>query len=87
MNRIFRYILAALVGAVGGYLCLIVAANLEDWQFYTIRSFVTGQSVMSQIVEHPADRWVVPVLSVVFVSFGSALGIFLARWFRTTGSP
>jgi hypothetical protein len=66
---------------------LVIAANLENWQFYSIRTFVTGKSVMSEIVIHPADRWVVPVLLVVFISLGSALGILIARWFRPAALP
>ena len=74
-----RYILAALAGAAAGYACMTIAANLEDWQFYTIRSLVIGRSAMSEIVAHPADKWIVPVLLVVFVSLGATLGVCLAR--------
>jgi len=41
---------AGFTGAAVGYLFLTVAANLEDWQFYTLRWVVTGRSAMSEIV-------------------------------------
>ena len=34
---------------------------------------------MSEIVAHPADRWVVPVLLALFVGGGAAAGVLLAR--------
>jgi hypothetical protein len=77
-----RYSLAALGGALAGYLSLTVMANLETWQFYTLRSLVTGRTVMSEIVEQPIDRWVVPVLLVVSVGGGAVVGMLLARWSR-----
>jgi len=80
MQSKLRYTLAFLAGVAGGYACLTIAANLEDWQFYTIRSFVTGKTVMSEIVAHPADRWIAPMLLVVFGFLGGALGLLFARW-------
>jgi hypothetical protein len=87
MHPAFRYFLAAFVGGAVGYLGLFILANVEDWQFYTIRSLVTGKIVMSEIVEHPADGWVAPVLFVTFISIGSALGILTARRLRRADSP
>jgi hypothetical protein len=77
-----RYLLSAFAGVIVGYMCLTLAANLEDWQFYTIRSLVTGKLVMSEIVAHPADRWVVPVLLAASVSLGAASGVLVAIRFR-----
>jgi hypothetical protein len=73
---------SAVVGAVIDYLCLTVVANLEDWQFYTLRSFVTGRLAMVEIVDHPADRWIVPILLTAFVTAGAVGGILVARRFR-----
>ena len=67
LTRAARYNLAALGSATVGYLVLVIAANLENWQFYALRSLVTGQTVQSEIVAHPAGRWVVPALPAVFV--------------------
>mgnify|MGYP001096357271 CR=1 FL=1 len=69
----------AVAGAATGYLTLFVLANLEDWQFYTIRSLVTGRRVMSEIVAHPADRWVGPALFVGFMGGGAMAGALMAR--------
>jgi hypothetical protein len=66
-------------GAFLGYVCLTIFANLEGWQFYTIRSLVTGETAMSRIIEHPADRWVVRSLFFVFVLGGAFVGMWLAR--------
>jgi hypothetical protein len=73
-----RAVRAALAGAAGGicgYLACAVAANLEAYQFYTVRRWVTGESVMSSIVQHPADRWVTPAIVILFVSVGVAAGV------------
>jgi hypothetical protein len=51
-------VFAGAVGAAFSYFILVVIANLEDWQFYTLRSFITGKEAMSEIVAHPADKWV-----------------------------
>ena len=77
-----RYAFSALAGAFAGYMLLVVLANLEDFQFYTLRSAVTGRTAMSQIVEHPADRWIAPALFVVFLSAGAVAGVLAARWCR-----
>jgi hypothetical protein len=65
---------AALLGVLAGYVCLTILANMENFQFYTIRSFVTGEEHMSQIVQHPADEWVAPVLLLVFCPMGAMVG-------------
>jgi hypothetical protein len=71
--------LAALAGSAVGYACLSVIANLEDRPFYALRSFVTQRSAMSEIVTHPADRWIVPVLLAGSVSLGAASGVLIAK--------
>jgi hypothetical protein len=90
MVKVLRYLLSALAGAFVGYVCLALFANLESFQFYTIRSFVTGQSAMSEIMEHPADQWVGLVIWVVFLGCGAAVGVRVSQWiwsrFRKTGS-
>ena len=77
-----RYTLAATCGAAAGYFALTVAANLEGRQFYSLRSLATGRSAMSEIVAHPADRWVVPVLLALSIGGGAAAGVLLARRHR-----
>ena len=66
-------------GAFAGYVLLIVLANMEDWQFYTIRSTITGETAMSQIVQHRADRWIFLLLHILFVLGGAFAGIWTAR--------
>jgi hypothetical protein len=87
MHPVPRTSLAAIAGAAVGYFCLFIVANLEDIQFYTIRSLVTGKESGIEIISHPADEWVAPVLLVVFVLTGSVLGILTARRRRPTASP
>jgi hypothetical protein len=82
MARIVRNTLGGLTGAAIGYFALCIAANLENWQFYTLRSFVTGRTAMSQIVADPADRWVTPVLLVLFVSGAAVAGALFTRCLR-----
>lgn len=62
-----------------GYLCLTALANCENFQFYTIRSIVTGRRAMSEIVDHPADRFVVPILFAVFVVGGAITMMWLTK--------
>ncbi len=80
VTRAFRLTRAGTGGTVAGYFVLTVAANLETWQFYRLRSWVTGRVVMSEIVAHPADRWVVPVLLALFVGGGAAAAVLLTGW-------
>ncbi len=75
------HLTAALVGASVGFLCLTIAANLGEWSFYTLRSLVTGRTAMSEIVYHPADTFVVPLLLVVFVGGGAMSGVWLRKRF------
>lgn len=75
---------SAAIGGVVGYGAFVVAANSEGWQFYTIRSFVTGRKVMSEITMHPADQWVKPMLFFLFVGVGVLGGVLsvgpLKQW-------
>ena len=80
MIRAAWYVLAALAGAATGFAGLTVLANLENFSLYTIRSLVTGKRAMSEIVNHPADRWVVPVLLAMFLIGGAATGVALIKW-------
>jgi len=52
---------------------------MEAWQFYTIRSTLTGETAMSRIVAHPADRWIVLGLFTSFVFGGAFAGFWVAR--------
>jgi hypothetical protein len=79
----WRTIFYGFGGAFVGYACLTILANLEDWQFYTIRSFVTGETAMSEITQHPADRWVMHGLVFGFILGGAAVGFWLARQHTT----
>lgn len=83
MLTAIRKAVAAIGGALVGYLCLTVMANLERWQFHSIRSWVTGKSAMSDIVAHPADQWVIPVLLVAFVCGGAACGVWIASQLKS----
>jgi hypothetical protein len=75
---IITYVGAAAFGVSGGFTAYFIAGNLEDWAFYAIRSRVTGKSVMSEIVDHPADKWVIPLLLILFPLTGGLLGVLTA---------
>ena len=77
--RAWRTVVFGMAGSVIGYILLTILANLEQWQFYTIRSFVTGRTAMSEIVEHPADGWVQLILLLVFTFGGLYAGLRIAR--------
>ena len=83
MSVASQYALSALAGAAVGYFCCVFAANLEDWQFYSIRSFVTGRTAMSEIVAHPADGWVFDVIWTLFVAGGATVGVLVAQQFQS----
>lgn len=74
----WKTVLFGLGGAILGYVLLTILANLEPWQFYTIRSLVTGKTVMSEIVAHPADRWVQVALFLGFIFGGTYVGFRIA---------
>jgi hypothetical protein len=74
-----RTVLFGFGGAFVGYVFLTFLANMESWRFYTIRSTLTGETAMSQITQHPADRWIVSGLFVSFVFGGAFLGFLVAR--------
>ena len=75
---ILRTVLFGFGGAFLGFMFLTILANMESWQFYTIRSTLTGETAMSQITQHPVDRWIVFGLFVSFI-FG---GAFTGFWVR-----
>jgi hypothetical protein len=66
-------------GAFAGYAALTILANLEPWDFYTIRSALTGETAMSRIIEHPADRWIILGLFISFIFGGAFAGFWIAR--------
>ena len=72
-------ILYGLGGAFVGFLFLTMLASIEVWPFYTIRSTLIGESAMSRIVAHPADRWIVLGLTSGFILVGTFAGLRLAR--------
>ena len=67
------------VGAFVGYVILFVLANIEPWQFYTIRSTFTGERAMADIVSHPADIWICRALFIITIGGGGLAGLWLAR--------
>jgi hypothetical protein len=79
VRRALRHTAYGFGGAFVGYVLLVIFANLESWQFYTIRSAITGESAMSRITMHPADPWIKLGLFVAFIGGGIAAGIWLAR--------
>ena len=66
-------------GAFLGYVLWHLLGSLEDWQYYAIRSAVTGETAMSSIIAHPADRWVVWGLFLGFIFGGTFAGFAIAR--------
>jgi hypothetical protein len=78
MRKTIGVFLAVLMGAGCGELAFRFAGSLENFPFYTLRHWVTGKSVMSEIVYHPADNWIIPAVEVFFDLSGVALGLLLA---------
>ena len=78
MTAVLRFLLSAIGGAAVGYVCLVIYGNSEDRVFYSLRSWATGQSAMSQIVQPPADWWVYLGVWVALVGGGVMIGILLA---------
>lgn len=76
---ILRTVLFGFGGAFLGFMFLTILANMESWQFYTIRSTLTGETAMSQITQHPVDRWIVFGLFVSFIFGGAFTGFWVAR--------
>lgn len=72
-------LLGVTIGASFGVVGWIIGANLEDWQFHTIRSWITGETVMSEIIQHPADIWVCYTIFGLCILFGGFGGVVLAR--------
>jgi hypothetical protein len=82
MLRSFKFLLMSVVGAFSGYGVCTIIANCEDYQFYTVRKLVTGKSAMSQIMEHPADKWITPGIVVFSLLVGALVGYLYAlrKW-------
>ncbi len=78
-----RYFLAGLAGACCGYFACTFAANLEKFQFLAIRQWVTGKTSVSEITNHPADKWIVPALVSFFSLVGAGLGMFILWRFQS----
>jgi hypothetical protein len=83
-QRKLRYFFAAIVGGCVGYFAAFIAANLEDIQFYTIRRWVTGKSVLMEIVHHPADRWTTTIVVSLFVFTGASFAMLIVWRFEST---
>ena len=73
-----RYLLFAIAGAAIGYVGLFIYANSEEWVFYSLRSYATGEKAMSQIVQHPADYWVCLSVWTSFIGGGALSGLLVA---------
>jgi hypothetical protein len=80
MTRAVRCILAGVIGVFVGYSACTVAGNLEEYPFFTIRQWVTGKTVMSEIVHHPASKWIIPILVSFFVLGGATVGVLTWLW-------
>lgn len=74
-----RTLVFGIGGAFIGYVALTIFANMEDFQFYSIRSTLTGESAMSEITAHPADSWIFLGLFITFVFGGALTGFGIAR--------
>ena len=66
-------------GAFGGYVILVVLANMESWQFYTIRSTFTGETAMANITMHPADPWIKLAIFATCIGGGLVVGLLVGR--------
>jgi hypothetical protein len=64
-----------MVGAVVGFIGIRILANLERWEFYTIRSLASGETVMSRITQHPIDRWIPLAVTILGILAGTGIGI------------
>ena len=73
-----RYFFFGLTGACIGYLLWTTAANIEDFEFYAIRRWVSNKSVMSEIVLHPADKWIGIGLAGILILGGATIGMLIA---------
>lgn len=78
IGRIVWYGPATVAGVTIGFVALFVYANSEDWVYYSARSFVTGRTAMSEIVDHPADFWVCLAIPAVFLTVGGVVGVAIA---------
>lgn len=69
-----RTVLAGAASGAGGYLACAVAAILEGRQVLHGAAVGDGETVMSRIVPHPADRWVTAAIVILFMSVGVVAG-------------
>lgn len=76
-----RYLIAAFLGGIVGFGGFILAGNMENFGFFRIRQWITGKTVMSEIIHHPADQWIIPVLELLFILIGTISGILFAKPF------
>ena len=77
--RVGATILYGFGGALIAYVLLTILANMESWQFYTIRCVLTGETSISRITTHWADDWIVGALFVAFIGGGTVAGLWKAR--------
>ncbi|QVL30946.1 hypothetical protein KIH39_19120 [Telmatocola sphagniphila] len=62
-----------------GYALSTVVANLERYQFYTVRSIVTGKTSINLIVEDPGDKDAYLMIVTFFLSLGFLLSIGILK--------
>ena len=79
IRRICYYFVAVVFGAGNGFFVAIVVGNFENFAFYSVRSWVTGRTAMSDIVRHAADGWIIPAIYGLLVVTGAAVAIIAAR--------
>lgn len=84
LRQILIIVFSSFLGLIIGYVCFWIAANVEDWSFYTIRRLVTGETAMSKITQHPADKWIMPALLFLFCVVGTTVGFFISLGFVRT---
>jgi hypothetical protein len=80
--KLKSYVFAAIAGALFGYFACFVYANSEDVMYYSLRSYITGETALSKIVDHPADRWIGFIVLNLFLLCGASLGVLVRMIFR-----
>jgi hypothetical protein len=68
------------LGAGSGYITCTIVANMETYQFYSLRCLATGRTEIHDIRDHPVDRWIIPIIVAVFVFGGAILGYLANVW-------
>ena len=69
--------ISAILGGFVGFMLYVIAGNLEDRCFYSIRRIVTGKVYMVDICDHPLDVWVFRVLCALFLLGGGMSGALI----------